>query len=1417
MLGTTPQPSRSLLRPEARNAFIAKLASEVDKVVESWQNDSDSSGRKRLSESITLLFALCLVCECVCNHPSTRGVAVARLSNQSKLLQDIVFKQLYIDANTNALDNIAQMTIDILSNVFWAAKDTSSNVYRILSKQFMERIQDLLQRGIEDRDASTNRQEIDVADELDLDMRVVDSQIGQPTSVSSLDIRQNLEVTVSPSNFWIRTVSFIALTKACVESNEDHAELPTLFINYLLTLSPSHLVSARKLLEQVEMAEIFMKITDAERLLVLLGESCMENYLMRRGEVSICMVIQVLKMNIALWTDTRNESLAGIGLQMYDWLIKANEAGICSSEVQVILTDFLFKLIKFKNDYDARGTRPSMRTSVLRVLSQGDLVVQDHVARHLPNLFGMYVISQHDLIFDDIHNSLPKDPDWIEGIAMRVLILSKLASSWSTLLRKCIYHIFETAALVPEAVSHARCCIERISKDLGLESPKDVLALFRSQMMYTWLEEHEVESIPYAIFGFNSLSGLLEHSESEILSQLIMRGYSDKSTNMQHILSVSERVLLERNFTQLTAYCTAADVSTTSADGKAVHVSEERITEVIGKTRYVELLGNNFSEAVGTLFLRVENEDSVEKALLRRRGYEPAGKAVRQMKSAENEDALPLGQQPSFKAKYLIDSLERLCRRTANSPFKIWTPVLTTTVFRMLLNDAHQALGYFHTRRVIRRLRIVIGMAGNVALSGYPLELLLHSLRPYLSVNHCSQDATGVYRFLLEQGNQYLLKAPAFVIGNSLCAFLSMRELLRSSQDSTTQESQHLATLSKAKAFREWLSQWLGQYVPVDASESLTKTMSNLMGAAQMVTGPGSSAIDNVSESKLLQYLLDDMRQRKSVLTPRFAELCIKLLCREFIVADSFRDDIIQKGSQAAHVSSVIWQASQWQAIDPKFLLWSGKTLGQAFRYDGVPPHDLMPESSLGTLKAKAATKSEVLSSEVAITDYFLDTLLSERVQEVAIAETTVQRLLSASDSLQDSPGVATCIPEHIRQALRPETELALQSIPEPQGKHMSLEAAFASFPQFSAEGWLRRVNLALIGEVEAGGILQAIAPAIEHGIGTISSNLFPFILHLTLEALIATNSGREKHISQDIGAFFLNAHNAHSSHRRHVIDAVLYLFTQPYPGEKAKLDRHRWLDIDLEQAAQIATECKMFKTALFLVEIWQTLESQHSRRSSSRSRVLGPPNSLLLSVFKEIDEPDAFHGVVQDPELDAVAERLAFESVGSQELLIRGAQTDGRMRAGTGDPGRLFDNTIRSLARLNMSSLTYNLGISYSTADDGSASESITKAAMRLKQWDVPLPGSGESNIGSLYHTFRSIREAADMGAAKSHIDTAVASTVRTMLDPLYAPHSLRASLSTLTAFTDADEVLCSRSTQDFHETYARLEMRRGWTDATR
>ena len=135
---------------------------------------------------------------------------------------------------------------------------------------------------------------------------------------------------------------------------------------------------------------------------------------------------------------------------------------------------------------------------------------------------------------------------------------------------------------------------------------------------------------------------------------------------------------------------------------------------------------------------------------------------------------LPPSQQPFFRARYLLDELQWLCSQAGQRLEELWSASILIYLYRSLLLTAVPALGPLHACSVLRKIKIIVSLGRANATTGYPLEMLLHNIRPYLTIFQCSEDAIGIYWYLLEQGKPYLSSQPSLLSGLTVSLFSAL-------------------------------------------------------------------------------------------------------------------------------------------------------------------------------------------------------------------------------------------------------------------------------------------------------------------------------------------------------------------------------------------------------------------------------------------------------------------------------------------------------------------------------------------------------------------------------------------------------------------------------------------------------------------
>ena len=1187
--------------------------------------------------------------------------------------------------------------------------------------------------------------------------------------------------------------------------------LPDKFIEYLTSLPADEFLHCRPFLKQFFESDIRVNESGGSMLLEYLGQEILQTYEFQRCEVSLGACLDIMTSLARLWTDDDHATIADLGASLYEWFIKVLNRGICSPHIYQCLSLMLQRVIKVRPDY-AKGLQlESARTSLFRILEEGTIAVKFTVGMNISDVFGLFILKEHDAILNDIISSLPSVRDWTEGIALRLFVISHLGSSWSTLLRRCTYAIFETAGQVPGSVMHATYCLELMSKALNLSDPRELFKLFVSQIIFTWLESQTLKMIPFSIFGYPTLTALLQDVQDEVTGQVVMRGRNDEAQQLADMFIIPYDALLEQCFGKCAAYCIARDATVPPTRDKLASGADVRLRKLLGKERYGALISEHFPEILAGLYKTIDREENITKGFQKLEVYSAAQEAYNEMMSyAASTATLPASQQPSFKAGYLVDEIAYLFSKSNYDPEAPWTPALYVFILRELLNSIHQALGSLHACSVIRRIRILVCMAGDTALHDYPLEVTLHSLRPFLIETHCAEDTIGICWYLLSHGASYLQEVPSFLAGFTVSTLALMKKFLNSPQESTTQESQFVATMSKAQSFHIWLGEFADNYSSPQLDESTERSFKAIVISARQLRDIGN-ARKGTYEGDLLLELLKDRRAGSLLVDKASQNLILDLLCSSFEVQASFRDDILGSEEQAADFVSATWDTCQDRTCSPDYLLWVARVLGRAYAGTGAVEEAMSREVQMDPSPNIESSSQQSLdsSSRRSLLSLLWSTLLTDNRQEVSIAEKTLQKVVTKAEGTDLWSECEHLFPASLMCALT-WNPFPCPLIPSVQGKTQTLQEAVAVDDELTFPHWVRRVCMALVGMAPNDTLLSELKPILS-AVDGLPEKMFPSILHLVLLREIDKQQITKQVFSAAIGQLFKDFTDDKAPHMRLVLRSIIYLRSQALPHEHTKADRSHWLDFDHEQAANVAVQSRMFKTALLFLEVGfsEASKVKKSRRSSGVKAEI--PTELLLRIYRNIDDKDSFYGIRQPSSLATMMDQLEYENAGFKSLSFRGAHFDSQIRHLQEPIVNSEEEMVSVLDTLDLNGLSQAV-LSGMTSAGPTSTEAMLRTARKLERWDVSSVGAQPSTASTIFMAFQEIHRASDYRTVSNALDRGFSTTVRSLLATKPTDASLHSALSCLAVLTEIEDVVSSQRTEQLQEAWERLERRNEW-----
>ncbi|EME87131.1 protein kinase ATM/Tel1 [Pseudocercospora fijiensis CIRAD86] len=1281
------------------------------------------------------------------------------------------------------------------------------------------------------KEAMTRRQSADIVngddDFMDLD-ETFDSQDSRPGQNSIVQAIPYSDLDAAYSLSTLRSSSMLYSTAAITIQNQSTAPTAVMasthITDFILELPVDAILSCRDVISSLPSMGLVLGASDTTRLMTLYLDLLAKSTY-KASEVAMGSLLDVMLSLLGVWTDPHNRDAHNLGLDAYEWLITvAVPKELVSHNVVKRLMNILIQLFKIDAKYGLNTEANTPRLVLFELLKTAPVTAQFELTDRIPEIFGLYVLSQHETIFDELLHDLMHNQDWFEGTVIRLRFFAKLGSSWPSLLRRCVWLLFDSAGNIKDASAHAKICISQLASALPLRQPRVLFTLFAPQLLWSWTGgQLGLEDLPFEAFEYDSVHDLLRANESEALAQITLQGNEKAMDVVTRAVRMMARDAVKRSYAKCLAYCMAYDVSNPREPGAKSNPSEERLREAIGgRVEHQKLLIRHFPAIVGHFYLLMKTDDVGDTWLAKRDGYAEMAKALKDMKVySHSERSLPETQDPCVSDRYLPDELERLYKRTQLQVTDLWSPSSFSLTARMLVNEIDESLGSLHTCLIIRRLRIFIAMSGELATDGFGLEMLIHSLRPFVSDSECADDALGVLQYLFNSSRSYLRGCLPFATGAIILLILTMRKHTQLAADRTTQESQRTATIEKMISFQKWL---------VDCLAALTReepdtTYKPLLASLRGIQLPGNGRLGS-SESKLLLFLLDQWRSGEPLCSRQDILEALALLAEGFIWPDSLSEDCLGLDKDTVHYVQPLWEVLNTSALSDKFVAWAGEAIGRAYACTGIRPEESKGQEFTMLKELPKGMVSPTTTSNSTIIKHICQTLYSRKRSEAGLAEFTLRKIQESFASAGDSDEAvefSQLLPDAVCAAICDGT-FGWNPTPsqlEPDAANAeSLRQALEAPTNDSIDQWASRLAKLISAWSANNAIVYSLAPLVQN-INGLAVQLLPSMIHICLHNELNSVPSLRQILSEVIGVCMPDESKAQLPKQKFFLEILLYLRSQELPGEATKADRLNWLDVDFVVAAGAASRCRMPACALLLAESAAPVAvPQPNRRSTSRASTsqLQPapiPEELQMAIYQQIDEPDSFYGVSQPATIDSVLQRLDHEQDGFRSLMFRSAQMDSHMRHLHRVPERDAVGMVQSLSALNFNSLAFAM-VTQGLGDLTSCAAPMLNAAQTLQQWDISVPDS-RSEALLTFSIHQELSRASDLDPVRKKLRKAVLQHITNRRQDGDGASPTHVWCSALASLTEIGEVISSSNEAEMVSRWRVMQNRQDWMQMAR
>ncbi|KAI0534655.1 phosphatidylinositol 3 [Xylaria digitata] len=1380
--------------------FYTKLE-EVEKLCSSWIKKTEGSSHitpEKLQSVVSCLLLGALIL------PQLKEVN----TRQSQETEDVVFRILkeLVKALSTSPESQSLYYCLLRSIRAYMPRLASSDLSRLSTDHpYLHRLFTEIYLSLHQRSGQKNSGNENDAMDIDDEFESQGNRSNMTSNAAEIPRRESL-VVLQASSFYSDSTQRLHFLQQLHEDSGQIGLIPTPFIDSFLLLSDREILSCRCFTKELFSSDLIINPNDAqkviERIGALIGQSAFLSC-----EVALNLCLDLMEGFTEMWSSGDNELSSPVGDLYRYYLKKGLSSNLLSPKVRISLSCLLLRLAQVGECFTETIKMDPPNISLLRILENSSLLVKFYIGSRLPGMFGRYVLKIHEDMFVDILENLPKSDVFLEGIALRLFVLGEVARKWPTLLRRGIYHIFETPGKVPRSKEHAAYSLKRVAATLKLDDPRQLFDLFASQLLYTWLNEGVVEDIPFEIFGFPSLEALLERSQADVVALMVMRTQDEALMRLAATLGITSAQLIQRNFSKTLAYSMAHDIS--MPKGEQYQSGESRLRRLLGREVFLENVYLNFADIIGTFIGLIDQEDPIEKWWAKDESFLHAAETMASIKQCGHSDVvLGANQQPTFRPKYLMREIALLCSRTEYESQALWNPALVVAVARRLFSGIHKALGPLYACSVLRKVRVLICLAGPHAWESYPLEMLLHSMRPYIVDTECADDALGMSQFLLEKGYDTLSKSPSFLVGYALTTLASLRIFLATSQSSTTQESQFKSTMSKAQRFHSWFAKYLENYSSLTLENGPQRDAFKAITESAVHIRTSGNAEQGTHESRLLLEILRDEDGGAGLLGAASRKLALEMLCSHFAMPATSSIDFVRSDEDSQMLAKAIWRSCKSQGLSDEYLAWAGRVIGRGFASSGYVDNDLLRESQLSSYCRGTGDES---TSEQGLLSLLQALTADGDCTKAGLAESALRTIYSEAAAQGDDALLVACEKILSNQLLQACNWLPYRTPPSDTKFAYELkEDSIFSPESIIKSNWAEIITVYLVQNAPKSILLGALRPILMNVRG-FAKEAFPYIIHLVLLIERKSQQSARRRLSGALKHWFQTDSLLARDNISLLVNAILYLRTQQLPGENSIADRTQWFELDLTLAASAATKCGMYKTALLFIELSSSETSRSSRRSSA---VRAQEHSeLLLDIFENIDDPDAYYGLSQTSTLTNILARLEYEKNGAKSLAFRGAQYDSHIRKG--DTAAVLDSQslVGTLGSLGLSGLSYALlQNQQSHGSSSSAVDTTFDIARKLETWNLPALNSTSNPSVAIYKAYQAWNQATELSTVKKVVWRGFNDIIQNVLRDDISASSLRSHLGALAILTELNDAVDIADSTDLEQLLETFSSRTHW-----
>jgi serine-protein kinase ATM len=971
--------------------------------------------------------------------------------------------------------------------------------------------------------------------------------------------------------------------------------------------------------------------------------------------------------------------------QLYSWVVKVVIIrDISSVHARLRASQLLRQISKIDVQY-GKDTKSETRvgTLLIKMMQHQDMRIQFSLADHIKSTFLCFSFADRIPVYRDIVDNLELDETNIEGFLLRAYTLMQLALTSDDIRRAAMVNLLELGN-TESCIFAVHACFRQIADRLYHGQLAELFSENSTQFVHSWIEfEQDIFQFPFQLFGFPNFESWGLSVQSDLISQLVNAGRWEDAMN---VFRQSDRFedLLVRFLPQIISYAYLRGSGESDGGGDV----SDRCQAALGFDNYISVLRSRFASSLALIVEKFDDKS------LSRESFESVGlSSASDIFSVINIQPLgpsyPDPPEPAFNFRKVIAAIENLRQDLNISSQLLWSPPITIFVIRHLMDRGVCASDTTVALSFLRRIVLVLCIAGKTVYEGYTLEMLLFGLKDFITRDALCREAIQVIKYLFSISKPYAIAHPVRLRQTVHVLLPAIWRLRSASSDSHCYD-----------VVRDTYS-WLDNMVTngFQAHEDLLATTRLL----QILSGNQEKQESSAGQI-VEQVILEDETLWSE---PKLSHFGLQLLSN---VSQVFLEPLATLRRLVTHFMTP--NCTHIYSSEEK--LWLGLALGRISR---ETPFCKPEYKSVQERMGDQSHGDGSVSSTVAVLREIFRFMHSER-RTSGLLEQALGALTSDSKLNSRNFGANQYVLKYLKSPYVPVgSPVRSWNFPPP-----SDVLVWTDFKQDFAT-WHKALACSIAQHLPI-QLFATLVPAIDASIGFCQA-VFPYLVD-ECRSQRPYDGSLAKIFNTVLQASF----DIDLEYSRLVIRTILFLRERPSVILKNNGEPlvH---EISYLDAAHAAVACKMYKTGLMFLEIYE-------KKVSASSDPF--PDEILSKIYRNIDDPDLTYALSQGVSrswsqlLDVY--QLHHDRGGVSGL--RRARLRAKIELGTNPTGD--DDDLLAVADLvrqtgfPLNSVDILGGASHGNQEH-TPTASVYKSAWRLGNWDLP-PLMRSNNPDSLIYS---------------------------------------------------------------------------------